>query len=217
MGIKELRDQKILMPIEISTIEAPAISQQELNLIEQKISELINLAPVEKQKLINDLAQMGPVEREAYFSSMTEQKAVFSAPVEMKPEVVVIENIKKAHKHIKILRKRAITAKKEKDYSNSIRIYQNAAKLATEWELHKEFHELDDTIRKTKIQDLKGKLTILEKEAKIAAKAEEYNEASQKYRMASKLASEVFKLGGADMTKEVKRLSNKSKEYERLI
>jgi hypothetical protein len=35
--------------------------------------------------------------------------------------------------------------------------------------------------------------------------------------MSSRIASEIFKLGGTEMTKEVKRLSNKSKEYEKLI
>jgi len=69
----------------------------------------------------------------------------------------------------------------------------------------------------TKIEDLKSKMTILEKEAKLAAKAEKFNEAAQKYKISSRIASEIFKLGGTEVTKEVKRLSNKSKEYEKLI
>ncbi len=217
MGIKELRDQKILMPIDITTLEAPTISQQELNLIEQKISTLENILPEEKQKLVNDLAKLGPAEREAYFSSMEEQKKIISAPIDSPLEVAEIENVKKAKKQIKILQKKASSAKKEKNYDGCIKIYQNAAKLATEWELHKEFHELDEIIRTTKIEDLRIKKKAFEKDAKEAVKVEDYNEASQKYRIASKIASEIFKLGGADMTKEVKRLSNKSKEYEKLI
>ena len=217
MGIKELRDQKILMPIDITTLEAPTISQQELNLIEQKISTLENILPEEKQKLVNDLAQLGPAEREAYFSSMEEQKKIISAPIDSPLEVAEIENVKKAKKQIKILQKKASSAKKEKNYDGCIKIYQNAAKLATEWELHKEFHELDEIIRTTKIEDLRIKKKAFEKDAKEAVKVEDYNEASQKYRIASKIASEIFKLGGVDMTKEVKRLSNKSKEYEKLI
>ena len=217
MGIKELRDQKILMPIDIAKIEATPVSQQELNLIEQKIATIVNISPEEKQKLVNDLAQMGPAEREAYFSSMTDQEAIFSVPVESPPDVIAIENIKHAKKQIKLLQKKASSAKKENDYDNCIRIYQNAAKIANEWELHHEFHEIDEIIRKTKIEDLRNKMKTLEKDAKTAAKVVDYNEASQKYRAASKVASEIFKLGGTEMTKEVKRLSNKSKEYEKLI
>ncbi|KKN50940.1 hypothetical protein LCGC14_0627580, partial [marine sediment metagenome] len=217
MGIKELRDQRILIPIEISAIEAPPISQQEINLIDQKITGLVNLSPEEKQKLINDLAQIGPAEREAYFSSMTEQEKIVTAPLETKPEAAVIENIKKAKKEIKKLRKNAFSAKKKKDYENSIKIYQNAEKLATDWELSRECHELDELIRMTKIEDFKIKKVNLEKEAKLLEKAEKYEGAAQKYKASSKMASEIFKLGVDDMTKEVKRLTNKFRECEKLI
>jgi len=214
-GIKELRDKKILMPIEISTIEARPISQQELNLISQKVAGLVSLAPEEKQKLVNDLAQMGPAEREAYFASIMERQEIVSAP--MKVGVVKIENLKSAKKEIKNLKKNAALARKENDYDKVITIYQNALMIATNWEIQKEFEELEDLIRRTKIVDFKAKMKKLEKGAKLAAKEEHYSEATQKFRMASRIASEIFKLGGTEMTKEVKRLSNKSKEYEKLI
>ncbi|MFX1298331.1 MAG: hypothetical protein ACFFD2_26185, partial [Promethearchaeota archaeon] len=214
-GIKELRDKKILMPIEISTIEARPISQQELNLISQKVAGLVRLSPEEKQKLVNDLAQMGPAEREAYFVSITERHEIVSAP--MKVGVVKVENLKSARKEIKNLKKNAVLARKEIDYDKAMTIYQNALMIATNWEIQKEFEELEDLIRRTKIVDFKTKLKELEKGAKLAAKEEKYSEAAQKFKMASRVASEIFKLGGADMTKEVKRLSNKSKEYEKLI
>ena len=217
MGIKELRDIKILMPIEISTIEAKPISQQEINLINQKVSSLVNLSPEERQKLVNDLAQIGPAEREAYFVSLAKQHEIISAPIESKPGAAVIETIKQAKKEIKSLNKNAMVAKKEKDYDKCMKILQNAVKLALNWELVKESQELDDTMRKTKIEDFTIKMKILEKEAKLAVKGEKYNEAAQKYKISSKIASEIFKLGVTDMTKEVKRLSNKAKEYEKLV
>ncbi|MFX1378445.1 MAG: hypothetical protein ACFFA4_05075 [Promethearchaeota archaeon] len=216
MGIKELRDKKILMPIEISAIETKPISQQELNLINQKVSQLVSLSAEEKQKLVNDLAQMGPAEREAYFVSLTEQQEIISAPIEAKLGAAVINNIKAAKKEIKNLKKNGIVARKEKDYDKSIKIFQNALKIASNWELTKEAQEFDDFIRLTKIVDLKTKMQNLEQEARLAAKQENYNEAAQKYKMSSKIASEIFKLG-EDLTKEVKRLSNKAKEYEKLI
>ncbi|MFX0041295.1 MAG: hypothetical protein ACFE8L_00145 [Candidatus Hodarchaeota archaeon] len=214
-GIKELRDKKILMPIEISTIEAQPISQQELNLISQKVAGLVSLSPEEKQKLVNDLAQMGPAEREAYFASIVESQEIVSAP--MKVGVVKIEDLKSAKKEIKNLKKNAALARKENDYDKAITICQNALMIATNWEIQKEFEELEDLIRTTKIIDYKAKLKELENGAKLAAKEGRYSEAAQKFRMASRVASEIFKLGVTEMTKEVKRLSNKSKEYEKLI
>ncbi|MFX1317468.1 MAG: hypothetical protein ACFE9T_16520, partial [Promethearchaeota archaeon] len=216
-GIKELRDKKILMPIEISTIEVQPISQQEMNLISQKVAGLVSLSPEEKQKLVNDLAQMGPAEREAYFASIEERQEIVSAPIEVKAGIVKIESLKSAKKEIKNLKKNALLAKKEKEYDKTITIYQNAAMIATNWEIPKDFEQLQDLIRITKIEDFKVKLKKLESEAKIAAKQENFPEAAQKFRMASRIASEIFKLGVTEMTKEVKRLSNKSKEYEKLV
>jgi len=217
MGIKELRDKKILIPIEIGAIEAQPISQQELALINQKVAGLVNLSQEEKQKLVNDLAQVGPAEREAYFASLMEQHEIVSAPIEEKPGAILIDNVKGAKKEIRKLKKMANTARKEKDYGKTINIYQNAARIATSWELTGELEQLNEFIRLIKIVDLRIKMKTLEKEAKLAAKEEKYNEAAQKYKMSSKIASEIFKLGGTELTKEVKRLSNKSKEYEKLI
>ncbi|MFX1425192.1 MAG: hypothetical protein ACFFBE_01970, partial [Promethearchaeota archaeon] len=217
MGIKELRDKKMLIPIEIGAIEAQPISQQELNLINQKVNQLVNLSQEEKQKLANDLAQMGPVEREAYFVSLSEHQEIVSAPIEEKPGAALIDSMKGAKKEIKSLKKIAAGARKEKDYTRTISICQNAVRIATSWELTGELELLNELIRSTKIEDLRIKMKNLEKEAKLAAKQDNYNEAAQKYKMSSKIASEIFKLGGTDMTKEVKRLSNKSKEYEKLV
>ncbi len=217
MGIKELRDKKILMPIEIAAIETPPISQQEVNLINQKVSGLVNLSPEERQKLVNDLSQMGPAEREAYFVSLSEHHEIVSAPIETTVAVAEIENVKEAKKEIKKLKNEASKARKEKEYDTSIKILHNAVKIATRWELSNESQLLDDLIRLTKIEDLNNKLKTLEKEAKLAAKGKNYNEAAQKYKVSSKIASEIFKLGVTEMTKEVKRLTNKAKEFEKLI
>ncbi|MFX1588774.1 MAG: hypothetical protein ACFFC1_11505, partial [Promethearchaeota archaeon] len=216
MGIKELRDKKILLPIEISTIEAQPISQQELNLLNQKISSLVTLSGEEKQKLINELAQMGPIEREAYLASISERKEIVSAPIKSKVGTFIIENKKSAKSGIRELIKRARTAKSKKNYDKTIEYLESAALIASNWELSIEFIKLEENIRKVKIKDLLAQKDKLEKAAKTAAKNMIYNEAAEKYKSASKIASEIFKLGATEMTKEVKRLTNKANEFERL-
>ena len=52
-------------------------------------------------KLVNDLAQLGPAEREAYFVSLTEQHEIVSAPIESESGATVIETLKQAKKEIK--------------------------------------------------------------------------------------------------------------------
>jgi hypothetical protein len=216
MGIKELRDNNILIPIEISAIEKPSITQQELNLIKQQLKDLPNLSEEEIQQLVNNLAQMNPAEREAYLASRKKQAEIITAPIRSKAGTIVIDNAKSAKKEVNKLKKLARSAMKRKNIEKSIGIYQNAAVIATNWDLTKEFEELEDTIRIIRIEDLRGKMKVLESEAKVAAKGEDYAEAAQKYRLASQAASEIFKLGITEMTKEVKRLTNKSKEFEKL-
>ena len=216
MGIKELRDKKMLIPIEISALEVQPISQQEINLINQKVSQLTMLSPEEKQKLVNDLAQVGPAEREAYLSSITERHKIVSAPIKSKIGTIEIANKKEAKNGIKELFNRAKKAKSKKNYQISIEIFQEAALIASNWELSKEFIQLEELTRKTKIEDFTSRKKQFENEAKLAVKKKNYLEAAQKYKHASKIASEIFKLGVTNMTKEVKRLTNKANEYEKL-
>jgi len=216
MGIKELRDKKILIPIEISSIEAQPISQQELNLINQKVASLTTLSNDERLKLVNDLGQLGPMEREAYLSSLTKQRKIVSAPIKTTIGTITVDNKKSAKKGVKELSKRAKIAKGKNNYQKTIELYQSAAMLASNWELSNEFVQIEEIIRKTKIEDLSVKKKGLEKEAMVAVKSKNYAEASAKYKYASKMASEIFKLGASDMTKEVKRLTKKANEYEKL-
>lgn len=216
MGIKELRDKKILIPIEISAIGEQPVSQQEINLINQKVIALTNLTNEEKQKLVDDLAQLGPIEREAYLSSLVAQQEIVTAPIKTTIGDLSVENQKAAKKGIKELLKRGKIAQNKKNYIKAVEIYQGAAMLASNWELTTEFHKIQETIRKTRIEDLNFKKSNLENEAKSAIKENNYPEAAVKYKYASKMASEIFKLGGTEMTKEVKRLTNKANEYEKM-
>ncbi|MFX1288844.1 MAG: hypothetical protein ACFFFY_09860, partial [Promethearchaeota archaeon] len=121
-----------------------------------------------------------------------------------------------AKRGIKELSRRGKIAYGKKDYIKAVELYESAAMLASNWELPDDYVKIEETIRKTKIEDLKEKKIKLEKEAKNAVKAKVYAEAAAKYKYASKMASEIFKLGDTTMTKEVKRLTNKSNEYEKL-
>jgi len=215
MGIKELRDKKILIPIEISAIEAIPISQQEINLINQKVSQLTNLTSEEKQKLVNDLAQLGPAEREAYLSSLTEKVEIVSAPIKTTIGTVEVADKKSAKKEMKKLIKIAKSAKSKGDFSGSIEKLRIAAMIASNWDYPSKFINIQEDIRKTQIEDLKIKKKQIEKAAKAAVKQKIYVEAADKYKAASKIASEIFKLGDPSMTKEVKRLTNKANEFEK--
>jgi len=149
MGIMELRDKKILIPIEIPTIEAQPITQEEMTVIEQKVAALANLTPEEKKKLVDNLAQTGHVERKIYLTSLMEQHEIISAPIEEKLGVTIIDNVKRAKKEIKVLNKIAQLARNERDYEKAINIYRKALKIATEYELARELDQINEFIHST--------------------------------------------------------------------
>jgi hypothetical protein len=216
MGIKELRDKKMLIPIEISAIEAQPISQQEINLINQKVSQITSLTNEEKQKLVSDLAQVGPAEREAYLTSFSSHQEIVSAPIKSQVGTPVIEDKKTAIKQLKLLTKAASNLKGKKDYPKSIETYHKAAIIASNWEFPNKFTNLEEIIRKTRIEDLQNQKKLLELEAKETLKKKDYTKSAIKFKEASKIASEIFKLGVTDMMKEVKRLTNKANELEKM-
>jgi hypothetical protein len=158
---------------------------------------------------------MGPGEREAYLASLIEQQKIVSAPVKSTIGSYVIEDKKSAKKQITILTKEAKIIHSKKEFEKAIEMYRDAAIIASNWELSKEFILLEEILRTIKIEELTVKKKDVEFEAKDFLKQKNYPEAARKFKEASKVASEIFKLGVTNMTKEVKKLTNKANELER--
>ncbi|KKM65518.1 hypothetical protein LCGC14_1490470 [marine sediment metagenome] len=209
-GITELRDKKILKPIDITSIGAQKISQQEIDLLTQKISGLTGLTQEEQQKLLDDLVQMEPEAREAYFASLTEQREIIITPTQF-------DSFKEAKKEIINLRKIAKKARKDKDYTKSLNVYQVAIKLASKWDLSGEIDHLYEYVQKTKIEELENKMKSLEKQAIAEKRKNNFIEAANMYINASRTASDIFKLGVVEMEKDVKRFNNLAIECEQRV
>ena len=128
-----------------------------------------------------------------------------------------IISAKSAKQEIKILKKKANLKIKNKEIQEAIDIYKNAIVIATNWDLTDEIIEVEDLIRISQIEGLKELKITFENEANLAKNKYDYQTAAEKYNKASKVATEIFKLGVTEMTKEVKRLTMKSKQLEKLI
>jgi len=217
IGIKELRDDDLLIPIDISTLEKKPITPQERSSIERRLREIPDISDIDRQKIIQELGEMNPEEREAYIVSLKERAEIISAPVESRVGEKVIEDEKQAKQEIKTILKKAKKERGVHSYEKAIELYKDAGIIANNWDMNKILDEIQDFIRITQIDQYRLEMMGFEKDAQKAAKAEDFDRASKLYKRASRLASEIFKLGVNEMQDTVKDLTKKSKEYEKLI
>ncbi len=216
MGIKELREKKILIPWDVTALESKAISPQEKQLIEQRICEFVTLPREETQAMIDQLAQMSAQEREVYFASLQEKQEIVSAPIKSKIAGKVVTTNKEASKQVKILVIKARKEKKVLSYKKAIIYYEEAAIIANDWGLKRPLGELQEAIRLTQIDDTMLSKKEFETQAQKELKKKNYKMAAEKFKQAANKASEAFKLGVNSMQDEVKRLIGLSKKFENL-
>ncbi|MBY9005704.1 MAG: hypothetical protein KGD63_03010, partial [Candidatus Lokiarchaeota archaeon] len=216
MGIKELRESRILVPIDISSLDRKAISPQERQMIEQKICQFVVLPREEQQQMIEQLVEMTPEEREVYLASLQEKKEIVSAPIKSKIGGKVVENENDASKQIKILINKAKKEKKVFSYKKAVIYYEEAAIIATNWDLKRIIGDLQEAIRLSQIDELTLSKKEIQEQGQRSIKQKNYQEAALKFKQAADLASQIFKLGVNEMQEEVKRLTIASKKVEKL-
>ncbi len=119
------------------------------------------------------------------------------------------KGLKNVKTEIDTLRKTAQNARKKQNFSKAIESYNKIIKLAKIWEIPNILPRIKNQIRLYKIEDLKLQLKSVEKKAHQAAKTKS-QQTYELYNNASKLASEIFKLGVLNMDKKVKKLTNKA-------
>jgi len=217
VAIKELRETEAIIPIKIDKIAPEAISQQELNILGQKVAQLGGYTPEQKQSLIQELAHMKPAEREAFFTSLIQGEAIVSVPVRVEEASVEVSDAKSAKTEMKNLERKAKELIKEGDLLRAIQIYENTSILAETWNFLKKSKMLKEKAREVHIIHLEDEMKNSVKDAEKAVKASQYIEASEKYIQAARIASEIFKLGETSMQKQVRQYENKAREYEKYV
>jgi hypothetical protein len=216
MGIKELREKELLLPIDISKLEEKPISASERKEIEQKVTQYLDLPKEQQQKIIEDLLNASPEERKAYLASLERQGEIVSAPVKSKVGGKVLKNEKEARKELKKLMKKADKQRGKEKFEKGIEIYEQAGRIANNWDMKKMFTEIQEEMRKTQIEQFEISMEERVDKAENFEKAKEYQNAAEEYSKAAKLASHIFKLGVHKMQKNVKEYTKKAKKYKRI-
>nr|MDO8118864.1 hypothetical protein [Candidatus Sigynarchaeota archaeon] len=244
--IQMLRADEILIPIDIDAMEKrKAATQQDIAAIQQRVSTITFLSPEEKAKLVHDLAEMNPEEREATLSSMmimgqlqsTTSQAVRGPTAggppgapgpKLKlnfPEATVaskvsvdltkIQNKKAAVKTVKDLQKKAEMNLKNFQYQDAIRFYEAAEIVTNEWQLK----DLESEVIHEKIdattKEIQYKQVVVVGEAKAAEASGDKQTAITKYKEAANLSSQLFKLGMQNEDKNVREYMKKAELLRR--
>ncbi|MBD3185464.1 hypothetical protein GF325_01445 [Candidatus Bathyarchaeota archaeon] len=226
-AIQELREDEILVSIDIELLEKQRqVTQQEIAQIQQRVSQITFLNPEEKAKLVQDLSQMRPNEREATLSSMVmmgQLKGATAKAVGQQEEVSVqgkvsvdtssITTKKAAQKAIKEMDKDARKCLKNYQYQDAVSYYEAAEIIANEWGLKKEAQEIIHKKIEANKKEIQYKQAVAESDAKSAEKQGNMQVAIQKYKEAADYSSSLFKLG---MTSEDKKMREYLKQAERL-
>jgi len=235
-AIQELRLAQILVPIDIDMLEKKKeITQQDISLIQQRVAGVTFLSAEEKAKLVNDLAQLRPDEREATLSSMlimgslqsaTEQSnrtggtlpsphppaSQTGASLDSKVSVDLqsIKTKKSALKMIKSLENAAAKNIKNFQYKDAISCYETAELVATQWNMKAVVQDVRHEKIDASIRDLEYRQGVVLNEAKNAEKRKEVKLAISKYMEAANLSSSLFKLGVSAEDKKMREYIKKA-------
>jgi hypothetical protein len=235
-AIQELRLAQILVPVDVDMLEKKReITQDDISAIQQRVAGITFLSPEEKGKLVNDLAQLRPDEREATLSSMVIMGSLKSATEESirtgsaKPvqsqaaaqsgasldskvsvDLQTIKTKKTALNMIKSLEKAAAKNIKSYIYKDAISCFETAELVATQWNMKSLVEDLRHKKIETSIHDLEYRQGLVLKEAKEAEKKKEVKLAISKYMEAANLSSSLFKLGVSTEDKKMREYIKKA-------
>ncbi|GAB4319276.1 MAG: hypothetical protein Kow0069_22800 [Promethearchaeota archaeon] len=207
IAVDELRRNRLLVPLKIEELEAPTITPQEKQLIQQRVAALKDYSEQEKAQLVEDLAKMTPVEREATLSSLQIGRVAVQE-TEAGLQVKRVQNAKEAAAEVKSLVKEAKKAIKASNYEEALTAYRRAELVALQWNLQSLAEEIRAKSLDLQVEALEVAQKQFVKSAKSLEKDGQLAKAVEEYKRAAEAASQMFKLGIQDADRDVKRWTN---------
>nr|MDO8114005.1 hypothetical protein [Candidatus Sigynarchaeota archaeon] len=230
-AIQELREDDILVPIDIESLEKKKeMTQQEVVALQQRVAQISFLSPEEKAKLLQDLMKMSANEREASLSSMmimtqlqnattqsirsggAAQPAKSAATVSSKVSVDMsnIKTKKDASNQIKSLDKNAKISLKNYQYQDAIKAYEQAEIIAAQWNMKDEVTEITHKKIEASTREIQYRQAVVISEAQTAEQAGDVPLAVRKYTEAANYSSALFKLGVSTEDKKMREFQKKA-------
>jgi len=204
LGIDEILKNGVFIPVDISKLEQVPISEQEIQLLAQKISEIPNFTDEEKQNLVKDLIEMTPAEREAAIYSLQSGKQITSEVSKKAVKTKTFINVKDAKAEINNLFKQSKKYIKQKMYSKAIECYEIAEVTASQWNLGLLAKQARNLVLNTQINLFNYQIQNAKKKIPKLIKQNKLNEAEQLKNEALEAASSMFKLGFNEYDKDIR-------------
>ncbi len=216
LGLNELLDLKVLESIDLSQFEPQIISEQELNVIAQRVDLLPNLTSDDKQELVIYLKDLNAAEREAALTSLQHSQKITSAASKRVISTKSVSNAKEANKEIKNLLKGASTALKANNFTEAVHCYEGAEVIAIQWKTKAIAKKYQEMALKTQISEFNFMIKDAKKNGPKFTKSGKIDDAFILYQNGQKASSSLFKLGFTEYEKSVKFFNKKLKEISSL-
>jgi hypothetical protein len=212
LAIDQMRKAGVIRPIKMEQFKEKAVSPQELQLIRQQVQQL-RVPQDQVESMVQALAKMEPVEREAALTSIKQGKQITTDLTAQLGEVKKVTSPDEAAVEVKNLEKKAKGFLKAKDFEKAMNAYRAGEVLAFQWNLKEDANRLREIQVSLEIDALK---TSFGETMKIAKKAEgkDPKAALEAYTKAREVAQLLFKRGMASAEKDVVSLTTIIKRME---
>jgi hypothetical protein len=204
IGLQDLLKGKVIVPVDLSRYEAQPVSEQELQVLAQRVATLPDLTSEEKENLVQSLVDMSAAEREVALTSLQQGKKIISDVSKNLVSTKQFANVKDAKVEIANLLKQAAKNLKNQEFDDALRCYETAEVTANQWKLTTEAKKYRDLALDAQIKKFNLKINTAKKEGPKLVKMGEIEKATELYKEANESASSLFKLGFTVYEKDVK-------------
>ncbi|MBN2156653.1 MAG: hypothetical protein JW776_11485 [Candidatus Lokiarchaeota archaeon] len=217
LALNELLENEAISPVDISSYTEQPISEQEMNLLAQRVLQLPNLTNQERETLVKDLVRMNAAEREAALASIQQGQKITSDVSHRMITTKMFTSKKDAKHEISRLVKEANKMLKQNRFADAVLCYETASVTASNWKMPEESKKFRDKALNTQIAAFNNKIRVGKKEVpKLIRKGEE-EEALNYCEEAYEAASSMFKLGFTEYEKTVKKFGGMLQEVRKKL
>ncbi len=215
LALNELLDAEAISPVDLSGYDEQPISEQEMNLLAQRVMQLPDLTNPEREALVKDLVRMNAAEREAALTSIQQGQKITSDVSHRMITTKMFTSKKDAKAEINRLVKEAQKMVKQRRFGDAVLCFETASVTAGNWKMPEDSKKLRDKALNAQIAAFNDKIRKGQKEVPRLIRQGEDERALNYCEEAYEAASSLFKLGFTEYEKTVKKFGSMLQEVRK--